>query len=41
VPFFINKYTTFGEFNGLYDDLKFFNQALTQEEITAYYDQSI
>jgi hypothetical protein len=41
VPFYINKYTAFGDGTALYDDFKFFNQALTQEEITAYYDQSI
>jgi hypothetical protein len=41
VPFYINKYTVFGDGTALHDDFKFFNQALTQEEITAYYDQSI
>jgi hypothetical protein len=41
VPFFINKYATFGEGNALYDDFKYFNTALTQEEVTHYYDESI
>jgi hypothetical protein len=41
VPFFINKYATFGEGAGLYDDVKFFNSVLTQEEVTHYYNESI
>jgi len=41
VPFYINKYATFGEGAALYDDFKFFNSALTQEEVTHYYNESI
>jgi hypothetical protein len=41
VPFFINKWVTFGEGAALYDDFKFFNSALTQEEVTHYYNESI
>jgi hypothetical protein len=41
VPFFINKWVTFGEGAALYDDFKFFNSVLTQEEVTHYYNESI
>jgi hypothetical protein len=41
VPFYVNKWATFGEGNALWDDIKFFNNALTQEEVTHYYNESI
>jgi hypothetical protein len=41
VPFYINKWATFGEGTALYDDFEFFNSALTQEEVTYYYNESI
>jgi hypothetical protein len=41
VPFFINKWTTDGDAMALYDDFKFFNTAITAEEVTHYYNESI
>jgi hypothetical protein len=41
VPFYINKWATYGEGTALYDDFKFFNSVLTQEEVTHYYNESI
>jgi hypothetical protein len=41
VPFYINKWATYGEGTALYDDFRFFNSALTQEEVTHYYDESV
>jgi hypothetical protein len=41
VPFFINKGSVWGDGNALYDDFKFFNKALTQEEVIHYYNLSL
>jgi hypothetical protein len=39
--FLLTNMLLFGEGAGLYDDVKFFNSILTQEEVTHYYDESI
>ena len=41
VPIYINRWVEGGVGLVELDDFKFFNQALTQEEITAYYEMSI
>jgi hypothetical protein len=38
-PFFINNFQDAGNGTGYYDDVKFFNSALTPSEVAYYYDQ--
>jgi hypothetical protein len=41
VPFYLNKYLTFGDGNALIDDFRFFNSAITVEEVTHYYHETL
>jgi hypothetical protein len=41
LPFFVNKHADGGEGNALYDSVEYFNSAITQEDVTYYYNQSI
>jgi hypothetical protein len=41
VTFFVNKHNEAGDGNALYDDIKYFNGVLTQEDVTYYYNQTV
>jgi hypothetical protein len=41
VPFYINRWANWGDGNALYDDFKFFNTALSQQEVSSYYKLTI
>ena len=37
IPFCVNRWANWGDGNALWDDFKFFNKALIQEEVSHYY----
>ena len=41
LPFFLNKHNNGGDGNARYDDVKYFNSAITQEDVTYFYNESI
>jgi hypothetical protein len=41
LPFFLNKHAEAGDGNARYDTVEYFNSAITQEDVTYYYNQSI
>jgi hypothetical protein len=41
LPFFLNKHNNGGDGNARYDDVKYFNSAITQADVTHYYNQTI
>jgi hypothetical protein len=41
LPFFLNKHADEGDGNALYDSVEYFNNAITQEDVTYHYNQSI
>jgi hypothetical protein len=41
LPFFLNKHNNGGDGNARYDSVEYFNNAITQEDVTYYYNQSI
>jgi hypothetical protein len=41
LPFFLNKHNNGGEGNARYDTVEYFNSAITQEDVTYYYNQTV
>jgi hypothetical protein len=41
LPFFLNKHAEAGDGNALYDTVEYFDSAITQEDVTYYYNQTV